>query len=96
MRPKFDPNGPVGIVIFTPLERGGGRGGGTKSIVRTVAMVAILIAATAVTGGAAAIGGVGFGTTGTLFAAGSISASIAGSAIPLDGGLEIDELRALP
>ena len=69
-------------VVLCAVVRGGG---GDKDTLRTVAMIAVMIAATAVTGGAA------FALSGALVG-GSTAAALWGTAISIGGGLLVNAL----
>lgn len=70
---------------------GGGDGEGGKSLLATIATIALLVAAAAVSGGALA----GIGGT-ALFAAGSTSAAIAAAGVSVLGSLAINALFPPP
>jgi hypothetical protein len=71
-------------------DGGGGEGGG-KSIIGTIAAIALVIAVTAISGGA--LTGIA-GTT--LFAAGSTSAALAAAGVAIVGSLAINALSPTP
>jgi hypothetical protein len=80
VRPKA--NRDLCVTLHMPIRGGGGGGGGGKDVIRVVAAIALVVVATAITGGAAA-GLFGAGT----FAAGSIGAQILAGAITVGGAL---------
>jgi hypothetical protein len=83
VRPK---PGTTVAVRVVPMDGGGS--GGKKNPLRTVLMIAVLVAAAAVSGGA--LGPAGLGLFGPAFAAGATGASLAGLAVPLAGDLAIN------
>lgn len=82
-------------LAFTMVPQGGGGGGG-KGTLRTVAMIGVMVAATMATGGAFAIGGTtmmtlaGPVTSGGLFAAGSMSATMLSIGIGIGGSMLVN------
>lgn len=71
---------------------GGGKGsGGGKSVFGTIAAIALLVVATAVSGGILGPGGA-LAVSGTLFAAGSTSAALLAAGISVVGALAINAL----
>lgn len=87
VRPKLRQDMPVGVTLHMPLQGGGGQG---KNILATVATIAVLLIASAVSAGA--LGLAGF----SLLAAGTIGAQVAGAAIGLIGALAIAALTPPP
>jgi hypothetical protein len=73
---------------------GGGAGGARKDVLTTVAALAVLAAATAVSGGA--LGPAGLGLFGASFAAGGFGAVAAGAAISVVGSLAVSALAPPP
>lgn len=91
VRPKPDhPARPVAVTLHVPLA--GGEAG--KSALRTVAAIAVFVAAAAVSLGA--LGPAGLGLFGPSFAAGGIGATVAGAAIALGGTLALAALAPPP
>ena len=91
-RPKA---GTALAVYVLPRGGGGGGQGGRKNVLATVASIAVLAAATAVSGGLlgpAAAGGIGTGLFGSSFAAGGLGATLAGAAVGIVGSLAIAAL----
>ncbi len=77
------------VTMHMPILGGGGEGG-SKDIIRLVASIAILVVATAVSGGAAA------GLLGSAFSAGTIGATILAGAISIGGALLLGALVKPP
>ncbi|MCF2522352.1 hypothetical protein [Bradyrhizobium sp. G127] len=93
-RPRYRPGFETVVWLGIPLRGGSssGPGGQTKNPLATIASIAVLLVAAAVTGGAAAgLGGIFGGLT-----AGSIGASVAGAAIGIGGALAIAALIPPP
>lgn len=87
------------LVAIYCLPMGGGRKAGGKDPLTTVATIAVLAAATAVSGGLlgpAAAGTIGTGLLGGAFAAGGIGAALAGAAVGIAGSLAISALAPPP
>ena len=74
-------------IAFVAIPQGGGGGGG-KNILRSVAMIALTVAASYATGGAAAAGG--------WFTAGSASAYALSAGIMIGGGMLVNTLMPQP
>lgn len=93
VRPRAVPGRETMVSIHGPMHGGGGGNG-----LKLGLSIAVLLAAALVTGGAAGALGItaGFGTTGTLFTAGSVSASILGATIAIGGTLAIAALTKPP
>lgn len=91
--PFTKPKAGMHVFIDVPLQ-GGGQGG----LLASVAMIAVLVAAAAVSGGALAAlaPGVLPGLGGSFLAAGTLGAKIAAGAIALGGMLAIQALTAVP
>ncbi len=70
---------------------GGARGGGGKNIFGTIAAIALLVAATAISGGLLGPGGA-LSISSTLFAAGSTSAALAAAGVSIVGALALNAL----
>ncbi|MCE8042427.1 hypothetical protein HOP60_09705 [Halomonas daqingensis] len=79
VRPK-----PSAMVSIKVLPQGGG--GGSKNPLRTIATIAVIAAASAVTGGAAA------GLLGSNFVAGTIGASVLGAGVAAVGMLAVNAI----
>lgn len=89
VRPKYDPCGRNVMHLHLPLQ-----GGGSGGIIRTVAMIAVVVAAVAVSGGA--LGPAGLGLLGAEFAAGAFGATALGAAISIGGSLAVAALTPPP
>ncbi|WP_018456795.1 hypothetical protein [Bradyrhizobium sp. WSM4349] len=86
VRPRVSPGREIVVTLHMPLQGGGG----LKNIFRIVAMVALLVTATVISGGALTP------ILGPLFAAGSIGASVAAAAVTIGGSLVIAALTPPP
>ena len=87
VRPHLKAGVPIGITLHMPLRGGGGgRGGGEKNTVGMVAMIAVMLAATAITQGGALTALGSMGVAGSWLGAGTAGAHIAGAALA-PGGL---------
>lgn len=89
VRPK-----PGTHVAVYALPMGGGKKSGGKSVFATVAALAVLAAATAISGGL--LGPAGLGFFGASFAAGGLGATLAGAAVGIVGSLAISALAPPP
>lgn len=90
--PKSNPFIDVAVTFTLPLRNGGGSSsssGGGKSTLGTIASIAVLLVAAAVSGGALGLGAVGFLTAGAVNA-------IAGAAIGIGGALAVAALIPPP
>lgn len=98
VRPLYRPGGDLVVSLRTPMGHGGGGSGGAagssggsrKNPIAMIATVAVLLVAAAVSGGA--LGGLIPG----FFAAGSVSAAVAGATVGLVGSLAIAALVPPP
>lgn len=86
VRPRVSVSREVVVTLHMPMHGGGG----FKNIFRIVAMIALIVTAAAISGGA--LGGV----LGATFAAGSIGASVAAAAVTIGGSLVIAALTPPP
>ena len=92
VRPKA---GTAVAVYALPMGGGGGGGGGGgKNVLATVAALAVLAAATAISGGL--LGPAGLGLFGAAFSAGGFGATLAGAAVGVVGSLAISALAPPP
>jgi len=89
-RVRLKPDGRAQVVFSIDLKQGGGSRGGSKNTFATVASIAVLLTAAAISGGAAAP------LLGAEFAAGTIGANVAGAAFGIGGALAIAGLSAQP
>lgn len=84
---------PIAVTMHLPLQGGGGGGGSAKAIGAIVASLALVV----LTAGIATFGIAAIDIAGTtLFAAGSISATVLAGAVGLAGALAISALTAPP
>lgn len=90
VRPK---PGVAVAVVALPRGGGGGRNGG-KNVLVTVAAIAVLAAATAISGGL--LGPAGLGLFGAAFAAGGLGATLLGAGVGIVGSLAINALAPPP
>ena len=81
-------------VTVRVVPRGGGGGGGGKQIIGTLATIALLVGATAITAGA--FGPAGLGIAGGLFASGSLSAYALAAGVSVVGQLALSALAPPP
>lgn len=99
VRPRWNPSRDTVVSLHIPLGHPGGSGGGSgggqasKNPLGTVLMVAVLLAAAAVSGGAL---GIGAAVGGFLGISASVGAAVAGAAIGLGGALAIAALVPPP
>lgn len=77
------------------IRLSGGGGGGGKSILGTIAAIALVVAVTAISGGILGPSGA-LSVSGTLFAAGSTSAALAAAGVSIVGALAINALIPTP
>lgn len=83
------------IHVGIRLGDGGGGGGGGKNPFVIIAAIALVVVATAITGGA--LGPAGFASiSSTLFAAGSTSAALAAAGVSVVGSLALNALAPVP
>lgn len=94
VRPRVRHDCEIIVHIMIPLRGGGSGQGGQKNTLATVAMIAVLVAATVVSAGA--LGPAGLGLLGAGFASGTIGASLLGAAIGIGGSLAISALTPPP
>jgi hypothetical protein len=100
---RVRPKPGVAVAVYVLPMGGAGRGGGGRSsgknVLTTVATLAVLAAATAVSAGLlgpAAAGTIGTGLLGSSFAAGGIGATLLGAGIGIVGSLAINALAPPP
>jgi hypothetical protein len=91
VRPK---SGAEVVLRLVPGGGGRGGGGGAKNILSTVASLAVVLSAAAISGGA--LGPAGLGLFGASFAAGGTGASITGAGVALAGALALSALAPPP
>lgn len=95
VRPRVRYDYEVVVTFHVPMHGSGGGqgGGGGKSTLAIVGMIALLVVASLITGGAASVAGFG---TGTFFAAGSTEALILAAGVAVGGSLALSALSAPP
>lgn len=93
VRPKYVAGFGTVVSLHMPLRGGGASGGGSgKSIIGTIASIAVLLVGAAVSGGLlAGLGGIFSGLT-----AGSLGATVAGAAVGIGGALAVAALIPPP
>lgn len=94
--PRVRPKAGTAVSVYA-LPMGGrrrGGGGGGKNTFATIAALAVLAAATAISGGL--LGPAGLGLFGASFAAGGLGATLTGAAVGIVGSLAISALAPPP